>query len=135
MGAIPMIMQKKNFVFIVLLLGLPSVLLAQGPNIQWQKCLGGDSVDVANSVIQTSDGGYAIAGYTYSSNGNITSNHGATDVWVVKLDAKGNIEWQRTLGGSSYEEGNSIIEGDNGFVIAGHTTSNDGDVSGFHDKD
>ncbi len=103
--------------------------------ILWQRCLGGSDEDQVSSVIQTSDGGYAVAGYTSSNDGDVSGNHGGVDAWVVKLDIDGNIQWQKCLGGSGYEIASCIIESKDegsGFLIVGSTTSNDGDVSGRH---
>lgn len=73
-------------------------------SIQWQKSLGGSLGDGANSIQQTQDGGYILAGYSSSSDGDVTGNHGSTDYWVVKLNSLGNIQWQKSLGGSSVDE-------------------------------
>ena len=102
-------------------------------NIQWQKCLGGSGYDEANSIRQTADGGYIVAGITNSSDGNVSGNHGSEDFWVVKIDSVGNIQWQKCLGGSSYDEANSIRQtADGGYIVAGITNSSDGNVSGNH---
>ncbi|MCK9593687.1 MAG: PKD domain-containing protein [Methanoregula sp.] len=99
----------------------------------WQKCLGGLNHDNAKSIQQTADGGYIIAGYTYSNNGNVTGNHGNYDYWVVKLDNSGNLLWQKCLGGINIDHAVSIhLTGDGGFIIAGSTASNDGNVDGNH---
>lgn len=106
---------------------------AQAPVIQWQKSLGGTGNDYANSVHQTSDGGYIVAGYTSSNDGDVSGNHGGTDVWVVKLDNAGNIQWQKALGGSGDDVANYVQQTmDGGYIIAGKTYSNDGDVTGNH---
>ncbi|MDR2352680.1 MAG: hypothetical protein LBF22_05860, partial [Deltaproteobacteria bacterium] len=102
-------------------------------SIQWQKLLGGSDVDVANSIQITSDGGYIIAGESYSNDGDVKGNHGKADVWIVKLDSQGTIQWQKSLGGSEWDEANSIqITPDGGYIIAGHSKSDDGDVKGNH---
>ncbi len=105
--------------------------------IEWQKCLGGNGSDYASSIIQTSDGGYAIAGRSESDDGDVTGNHGSGDYWIVKLNNTGNLEWQKSLGDSSYDQANSIIQTiDGGYMVVGYSESNDGDVSGNHgDKD
>jgi hypothetical protein len=109
------------------------VKLDASGNIQWQKCLGGTSNDEANSIQQTTDGGYVVAGRTESNNGDVSGNHGGRDYWVVKLNASGNIQWQKCLGGTSGETAYSIQQTtDGGYVVAGQTLSNDGDVSGNH---
>jgi hypothetical protein len=55
------------------------------PPIEWQKCLGGSEDDWADSIQQTSNNGYIIAGRTYSNNGDVPGNHGSIDLWVIKL--------------------------------------------------
>ncbi|WP_294207377.1 T9SS C-terminal target domain-containing protein [uncultured Chryseobacterium sp.] len=101
--------------------------------IEWQKTLGGTNFETGFSIIQTSDGGYAIAGETRSNNGDVSINKGKKDMWVVKLSSMGLIEWQKTLGGTENEEAKSIIQSsDGGYVVAGWTGSNNGDVSGNH---
>jgi len=95
-------------------------------NLQWTKTIGGPDFDVGNSLIQTSDGGYAIAGSTQS------FSAGGQDVYVVKLDANGNLQWTKTIGGKKEDGGNSLIQtSDGGYAIAGSTHSfgaGDGDV-------
>ena len=54
-------------------------------NIQWQRCLGGSSPDYASSIEQTTDGGYIVAGYSDSNDGDVSGNHGHSDAWIVKL--------------------------------------------------
>lgn len=109
------------------------VKLDSNGNIQWQNSYGGSNYDIANSIIQTYDGGYAFVGWTYSNDGDVAGNHGADDEWVVKLNASGKIEWQKCLGGSNYDYAGSIIQTvDSGFVISGTTSSNDGNVKGNH---
>jgi hypothetical protein len=103
-------------------------LIAQ-PNIQWEKSLGGSSNETARSVIQTLDGGYIVAGGTSSNDGDITLNQGGLDCWVVKLDANGNLEWQKTYGGSGNESIATIIQlPDSSFTLFSTTNSIDGDV-------
>ena len=103
------------------------------PQIAWQKCLGGSRYDEANSVQQTGDRGYIVAGDTFSNDDNVSGNHGIRDSWVVKLDNVGDVEWQKCLGGSRYDKANSIQQTvDGGYIVAGDTNSSDGDVSGNH---
>ena len=103
------------------------------PGIQWQKCLGGGNIDNANAVQQTIDGGFIVVGGTYSSTGDVSDNHGGRDVWVVKLDAAGAMEWQQSLGGTSDEQASSVQQTtEGGYIVAGYTASNDGDVIGNH---
>ncbi|RZK18424.1 MAG: T9SS type A sorting domain-containing protein [Flavobacterium sp.] len=120
----------KKLVF-ALLISINS--LAQSPDIQWQKTLGGTDYDGASCVQQTSDGGYILAGHTVCNDGDVTGNHGENDVWVVKLNATGVIVWQKALGGTLSDYANSIQQtSDGGYIVAGNTASNNGDVMGNH---
>lgn len=99
-------------------------------NIVWQKTYGGTASEFGNSIQQTSDGGYIVAGQTSSENGDVTLNKGLSDVWVLKLDQSGDILWQKTYGGSGSEGAQSIQQtNDGGYAFAGFTESNDGDVT------
>jgi hypothetical protein len=94
------------------------VKLDANGNLQWTKTIGGPGDEAGFSLIQTSDGGYAIAGGTRS------FGAGGTDVYVVKLDANGNLQWTKTIGGKGWDEGFSLIQtSDGGYAIAGETTS------------
>ncbi len=110
------------------------VNLNSAGDIIWQKCLGGSYEDYAYSIQQTSDGGYIVAGWSGSNDGDVSGNHGNHDYWVVKLNSAGAIEWQRALGGSGTDEAFSIQQtSDGGFIVAGYSYSNDGNVSGWHE--
>jgi hypothetical protein len=75
---------------------------------------GGTSSDVGYCVVETGDGGFAIAGYTYS------FGAGGYDVWLVKTDSSGVMQWSQTYGGTSDDYGYCVVEtGDGGFAIAG----------------
>jgi len=94
------------------------VKLDANGNLQWTKTIGGPAIEEGNSLIQTSDGGYAIAGYTES------FGVGEADVYVVKLDANGNLQWTKTIGGKKEDFGSSLIQtSDGGYAIAGDTKS------------
>ncbi|MBV6440938.1 MAG: hypothetical protein EPGJADBJ_02614 [Saprospiraceae bacterium] len=101
--------------------------------IEWQKSLGGSSEDEVWSVQPTSGSGYIVTGWTFSNDGDVSGNHGEVDCWLVKLDNAGNIQWQKSLGGSAQDAAFSIqITNDNGYILTGWSSSNDGDVSGNH---
>jgi len=61
------------------------VRLDRSGELQWQKCLGGSGLDEANSVQETSDGGYIVAGTTFSSDGDVSGTHGGNDYWIVDM--------------------------------------------------
>jgi len=98
---------------------LPSdTIPATSPSPSFCKAIGGPGAEMGRSLIQTSDGGYAIAGYTTS------FGAGELDVYLVKLDANGNLQWTKTIGGPEIEEGNSLLQtSEGGYVIAGYTAS------------
>ena len=104
-------------------------------NIEWQKSLGGYGEDHVYGLMQTADGNYLVMGNAVTAGmGDITGGHsGSKDMWVVKLSATGNIVWQKCYGGSQSEAGLSFLQtADGGYLLAGATQSNDGDVSGNH---
>lgn len=103
--------------------------------IEWEKFYGGNKADVANSVQQTVDGGYIVAGASESTDADVTGNHGVIDAWILKLSPGGGIEWKNSYGGSASDHAQSIIQtSDGGYIFAGITTSNDGDLSGIGDS-
>ncbi|MBE9468773.1 MAG: hypothetical protein IMY72_10720 [Bacteroidetes bacterium] len=82
------------------------------------KTFGGSYSDMANSIIQTTDGKYMVAGYTYS------KGAGGDDFWVIKLDENGNKIWDRTFGGDNWDIAKSIIQTtDGGYAVVGCTKS------------
>ena len=98
-------------------------------NVTWQKTLGGSGSDVAYSVLENLDGDYVAAGVTRSSDGDVSNYRGGADAWVVKLNTSGNLIWEKTFGGFSDEQANSIVQKANGnYVIVGHTNSIELDV-------
>ena len=121
------------FLFLVVFTAAFMVHAQVIPSIEWQKSVGGSSNDSAYCIQQTSDGGYIVAGSSYSNDSDVTENHGGEDYWIVKTDASGNIVWQKSFGGSSNDIAASIQQtSDGGFIVAGSSASNDGDVSGNH---
>ena len=98
--------------------------------IVWQRCLGGKENDAINSIEQTRDGGYILAGSTNSKDGDVNGNHGSSDVWIVKLNEKGEIVWQKCLGGKDIDIASSIHQTtDGGYIIGAYSKSKDGDVN------
>ncbi len=103
---------------------------SQAPAVQWQHYYGGSGFDIVSSVIQTTDGGYIMAGSSNSSDGDVGPNHGNNDIWVTKIDASGVIEWQKTYGGTLDDLVFSLKQtNDGGYILAGETNSNDGDIT------
>ncbi len=95
--------------------------------IQWQKTIGGSGIDVPEQIQQTSDGGYIIGGNSDSgiSGDKTESGHGGDDYWIVKLDALGAIQWQKTIGGSGLDRFYSLQQtADKGYILGGFSGSN-----------
>ncbi|WP_460955204.1 beta strand repeat-containing protein [Spirosoma litoris] len=122
--------------FTLLLISLPLLAVAQGPSLLWQKVLGGTAYERFQSITASPDGGYVVAGYTASTDGDVSGGHGNNDYWVVKLDAAGNLLWQKTFGGTGDDRATAITASpDGGYVVAGYTASTNGIVTGNHGGD
>jgi hypothetical protein len=104
--------------------------------IQWQRSYGGSGKDVPQAIQQTTDGGYIVAGYSTSSDGDVTTNRGGNDYWLLKLTATGDITWEQTYGGSDDDVASAVQQTtDGGYIIGGSSASTDGDVTGNHGGD
>jgi hypothetical protein len=86
--------------------------------LEWNQTYGGPAFDGVSALIQTIDGGFALAGYTDS------FGAGESDMWVVKIDSNGLLQWNQTFGGTGYERASSILQTTDGdFILVGHTDS------------
>jgi len=104
--------------------------LSSEGDIEWQKTYGGDNDDGTSSIQQTSEGGYIVVGFT------VSFGAGGSDIWVLKLSPTGDIEWEKTYGGSDSltwsDSGSSIQEKkEGGYIIAGNTKCFGGESSDF----
>lgn len=107
--------------------------LSDTGKIEWQKAIGSSNLDLANDAQQTKDGGYIIAGETGAAlDGDVTDTlGGGEDAWLIKLNARGLIEWQKTYGGSRQEMASCVQQTrDGGYIFGGWTFSTDKQVSG-----
>jgi hypothetical protein len=87
-------------------------------NMQWNKTYGGTGNDYGYSVVQTSDGGYALAGLTTS------FGAGGNDAYLVKTDASGNMQWNQTYGGTGSDIVYLLVATpDGGYALGGRTAS------------
>ena len=85
---------------------------------QWNRTFGGEDMEEVTSFLQTSDGGYIVAGTTRP------LMTGSYDLWLVKTDAKGIEQWNRTFGGEDYDTALSVLKAsDGGYIMAGRTES------------
>ncbi|MEX0811408.1 MAG: T9SS type A sorting domain-containing protein [Chitinophagales bacterium] len=90
-------------------------------NIQWQKTYGGNADERLYSISQTIDGGYIVNGWSESgiSGDKTESSKGGIDLWILKLDISGNIQWQKTIGGTGNESFYQILHSDKGDTLGG----------------
>jgi len=92
----------------------------------WQGMYGGNNDDGTRSIRQTSDGGYVMAGFSESTDIPGVTGHGGKDLYIVKLDFSGSVEWQRMYGGNDFDHAYAVRQTtDNGYVVAGYSNSMD----------
>jgi hypothetical protein len=108
-------------------------------SLEWVKNYGGTAEETAQSVIITEDGGYAVLGYSNSTDIDLdTKTLAVNDYWLLKLNKQGEVIWNKTYGGSKDDRGQSVIQTlDGGYAITGYSMSDDMDASqnqGFHDN-
>src|SRR5680860_1122790 len=111
-------LQAPVLFYLLVLLWLGEVLAMTG---------GGAGYDRGYSLVQTSDAGYALTGYTYS------YVAGGTDMFLAKYTSDGTLSWSRTWGGTDYEYGRSLVQtSDGGYAVTG-TTASYGAGDGYYD--
>ena len=109
------------------------IKIDQSGNLLWEKTFGGSDLEDGSKIIETSDGGFLLCGTSFSSNGQVTGNHGSADYWCVKTDSLGNLQWEKSYGGSSIDALYNAIEVENKFYMFGYQDSQiSGDISFNH---
>lgn len=95
-------------------------------SLLWERSFGGSEIDEARAITSTNDGNFIIVGDTRSADKDVSNNHGAADVWIIKMNTDGNLIWEKTIGGSSFDVARSVTKTqDNGFIISGSSRSLD----------
>ncbi|MBK7442827.1 MAG: T9SS type A sorting domain-containing protein [Bacteroidetes bacterium] len=116
---------KKATLLVNLIIGF-HFMYGQSPDIEWQNTIGGNSSDLSYCIQQTSDGGYIIGGDSYSGISGDKSNpsNGSNDLWIVKLDNAGVVEWENTIGGGKYDLIYAFEQtADGGYILGATSTS------------
>lgn len=93
---------------------------------------GGSLSESPMALKQLVNGDILVGSVSYSTNGNVSNNHGSSDFWIFKINSSGEIIWENSYGGSNLERLWGLVEFDNGYAAIGETESNDGDVTGNH---
>lgn len=128
-----MISSKNNFAKILILLLLINLQAnTQPPSIVWQKSFGGSLYDKAESIIQTTEGNFVVAGHSQSNDYQLNNNFGGFDSWIIKINSTGTLIWKKSLGGSGCDYTQSVIETtDGGLLLVGESNSTNGDISNY----
>jgi hypothetical protein len=109
-------------------------------DIIFNRVYGGSNTDKATNLIKTNDGGYIVCGYSSSSDGDVSGNEGFQDYWITKLDAQGNITWEKNYGFAGTDQALKIIETSNGNFFttgffdvsaSGNQGNDDGETTTF----
>ncbi len=100
-----------------------------GGTLVWEHSFGGTGIDVSYDIEKTADSAYVVVGHTFSTDKDIGSSHGESDIWLIKISDSGELLWENTYGGSAFDNANSVKQTqDGGFLIAGNSRSNDQDL-------
>ena len=106
------------------------VKISETGELAWEKSFGGSQTDEARGIVKTNDGNYLIVGDTRSNDIDVSINKGAADFWVIKISPNGELLWEKTFGGSSFDAARSISKTqDGGFIICGSSRSSNINLS------
>lgn len=117
----------KHFIFFCIAILFCSTQSFSQPIIQWDNTIEGSNTDLARSGVNTNDGGSIIVGYSnsFASGDKSENSNGLDDIWVLKLDVNGAIQWEKTIGGTGIEVPEGIIQtSDGGYLIGSRSNSN-----------
>ncbi|WP_339623622.1 hypothetical protein [uncultured Winogradskyella sp.] len=106
------------------------IRISASGDLIWETSFGGDEIDEARAIVDSGDGNFIIAGDTRSHNNDVSNNNGAADLWVIKISPEGQLIWEKTIGGTSFDVARAITKTqDNNFLLAGSSRSSNGNVS------
>jgi hypothetical protein len=119
--------------FVTLFLLSCSFSFGQTPGVKWANTMGGPATDRGYKVLTGADSSYFFLGETSSTSGDITDNHGNQDIWIIKTDKNGIVQWNKCFGGSDIEQfRDAILNNDGTVTVIAISKSNDGNVSSNH---
>lgn len=98
-------------------------------DVQWDKIFGGEGFDIPGKIYKAPNGGYLLTGTSSSDEGEFAENRGGADFLIIKVDEYGEKQWMKLLGGSEDESLRLYTTSDGGFMGAGYSESNNGDVT------
>ncbi|MDG1333339.1 MAG: T9SS type A sorting domain-containing protein [Crocinitomicaceae bacterium] len=97
--------------------------------LQSSSRFGGNFADIPTDISKTTDGQLLISAHSRSTEGDLDSNKGQSDIWALRVDASGSLLWKKNFGGSDEDYSSKIIALPNGeIVVSGHSSSFDGDI-------
>jgi hypothetical protein len=111
------------------------VQLDSNLQILWQHAYGGTMLESGYDLLQLDDGGFVLTGQSHLANGDITANYGERDFWIIRTDSLGNIVWQYSYGGPSFDQPYFIKKWGTRFVAGGYLYQPGSGISGYHALD
>jgi hypothetical protein len=109
------------------------VKLSTSGSIIWEKCFGGALEETAYSIDNCTHGGYYVAGTNIGDDCDVSGSHGNYDYWVIRISEDGDLLWQKSLGGTTSDNGYCIkTSRNNGCIVSGYSNSGDGNISNHH---
>ena len=109
----------KKVLSLFLFAFITTIVNAQAPSIKWQKCIGGSSTESVNDILPIKNGHYIVSGFTRSADGDITSPHGGSDIFVGETDSLGILLWGKNYGNYLDDFMYSITQAnDSGYIAA-----------------
>lgn len=106
------------------------VKISRDGEMLWERSYGGSGIEVSYDITATADGAFVVVGNTFSSDGDVSRNHGESDIWMIKIGDTGDLLWERTFGGSGFDAAQGVsLRKNGGFIITGNSKSGDTDLT------
>jgi len=106
------------------------IKVSDNGDLIWESTFGGSAFDAGFGISPATNGGYWVTGNSKSTDGDVTENKGENDFWLIRIDEAGQLQWEKTFGGTGLDFAYDVLETNTGkVVVVGDTSSSDGDVS------